>query len=59
MEKKTKKLVLAKETLRSLGAKDLERIAGGSGDTQGTVGPNCGGTQHTIIIIQVSSRCNS
>ncbi len=38
MKKKAKKLVLAKETLRNLGAKDLAQIAGGVGPTDSCSG---------------------
>jgi hypothetical protein len=71
MKKQTKKLVLAKETLRNLGSNDLVQVAGA---TVGPGGGNCnpapsetcpptgtGGddttSNHTIIIIRLSREC--
>jgi hypothetical protein len=41
MKKTTKKLVLAKETVRRLGNSDLERVAGGTTDYCGTGNIGC------------------
>lgn len=40
-ETSTRKLMLARETLRSLSAPELRRVEGGVGDTWDTCAPTC------------------